>query len=222
MEDRSYVKIALVDDHRLFLNGLSLVIEDMEQSFDVAVFEAPLELIEAIENGKSFDLILCDLVMNAMNGLAFVAALRTHSSIPVLMLSGINTAPPVEEMKRLGAQGFVHKSIDNDSLLIAIQTILKGGEYFPDMPRESDAPSTVCFGDTERIELLDSDAIPNLTARQVEVLQLISGGASNSEISQELSISENTVKSHIKQLFDLLQVNKRTACVRAAQSYGLI
>ncbi|MFK7843142.1 MAG: response regulator [Sphingorhabdus sp.] len=222
IEDTKNVKIAIVDDHQLFLTGLALVIQDMEGRFEVTTFEAPLELLDAIQRGEVFDLVLCDLIMNTMNGLAFIAALRSASSIPVLMLSGINTAPPIEEMRALGAQGFVHKSIDNDGLSNAIQTILYGNDYFANPQLDDAKPHSAVYGDTERHEYSDTDTVPILTVRQLEVLQLISGGASNSEIATQLSISPNTVKSHLKQLFDVLQVNKRTACVRAAQNYGLI
>lgn len=215
-------KIAVVDDHRMFLDAILMVVDAAKPNFDLVGFAEPLALLEAVENGGHFDMIICDLIMNSMNGLAFVAALRPQSTIPILMLSGINTAPPLEEMKRLGAQGFIHKSVGNESLLSAIELILAGGNYFAETSLHSDAVAVGQFGNFQSYDGEETSAIPTLTKRQIEVLRLISEGASNSEISTRLTISENTVKSHLKQIFEALQVNKRTACVRAAQAYGLI
>ncbi|RZV38872.1 MAG: response regulator transcription factor, partial [Acidimicrobiales bacterium] len=64
--------------------------------------------------------------------------------------------------------------------------------------------------------------LPKLSPRQIEVLRLIANGASNRQISEEMIISENTVKSHLKSIFFEMRVNKRTACVRKARTLGLI
>ena len=68
----------------------------------------------------------------------------------------------------------------------------------------------------------EPDFLPKLSPRQVEVLRLIANGASNRQISEEMIISENTVKSHLKTIFFEMRVNKRTACVRKARTLGLI
>lgn len=217
------VKIAIIDDHRIFLDGISLLVDGMEDAFDVVGFDVPADILNAVSSGAKFDLVICDLIMDAMNGLAFVAAFRTFSkTTPVLMLSGINTASPLEELKRLGGNGFVHKSASHDVLKEAIKTTLAGGYYFTSdieglhTEYKTLSPS---FGEDESF---DDKTIPQLATRQIEVLKLIANGATNKEISQSLSISENTVKSHLKQIFLALGVNKRTACVRKAQMLGLI
>ena len=195
----------------------------MEERFEVNGFDAPSELLQKIENGNVYDLVICDLIMNAMNGLAFIAALRSHShKIPILMLSGINTAPPIEELKRLGANGFVHKSVDNQILLDAIKTVIAGGSFFAD-GLEACAINRIDVQTRNSLdEVYDVKPLPKLGARQIEVLRLMANGATNKDISNALTISENTVKSHLKQIFLELGVNKRTACVRKAQTLGLI
>ncbi len=217
------IHIAVIDDHRIFLDGISLLVESMEDLFEVTGFDAPFDILREIETGKAFDLVICDLIMNAMNGLAFVAALRSHTKhIPILILSGINTVPPIEEIKRLGGNGFVHKSVENQILLSAIKTVLTGGTYFADGLEDSviNAPSNQ---DDEGLgDIYTTKAIPKLGPRQIEVLRLIASGATNKEIAKTLVISENTVKSHLKHIFMELGVNKRTACVRKAQTLGFI
>jgi len=215
-------KIAVVDDHQLFLDGISLIVDNMNARFTVTSYPDPLKMLKAIENGEDFDLIICDLIMTSMNGLAFVGVLRSQSKIPVLMLSGISTAPPIDEMRRLGAQGFIHKSADNETLTAAVTEVLAGQEYFADIAGPDGQVAVEQFGDSARIDENRESAMPQLTERQLEVLKLISQGASNKDIATQLEISENTVKSHLKLIFEELQVNKRTACVRAATTLGLI
>jgi len=215
-------KIALLDDHRMFLDGLSLFFAGHSDRFDVSTFEKPAELIHTIATGVRFDLLISDLIMKEMSGLAFVSAVRSHSkTLPVLMLSGINSPPPVREIISLGANGFIHKSADNEALLEAVETLISGDSYFPeDMLAENGTP---LLGTTDEDEFgHEPDFLPKLSPRQVEVLRLIANGASNKQISEEMIISENTVKSHLKTIFFEMRVNKRTACVRKARTLGLL
>lgn len=217
------VKIALVDDHRVFLDGITMLVGRLSDTFEITGFNNPVECLESLEAGARFDLVICDLIMNAMNGLAFIAALRGHSKLtPVLVLSGINTSPPIDEIKQLGANGFVHKSVENNVLHGAIQALLAGGVYF--VNGFGDIGETVIHSAETHIDTggYKATEIPLLAKRQIEVLNLISVGATNKDISEKLDISENTVKTYLKQLFLKLGVNKRTACVRKAQSLGLI
>lgn len=215
--------IAIVDDHRIFLDGISLLIKE-KPNFQVETYHAPIELLHKLETGHSFNLILCDLIMTEMNGLAFIAAVRAHTkTLPILMLSGINTAPPLEDIKHLGGNGFVHKSAEPSILLKAIDTVLSGRDYFYDQDGERIGASRQDYGADSHESGMTGDAnLPQLGARQLQVLKLIASGATNKEIADELCISQNTVKSHIKQIFIELGVNKRTACVRKAQTLGLI
>ena len=212
--------IALVDDHRLFLMGFSLLLERIDPPCIVEPYDTPVELLRALEDGASYHLVICDLAMRRMNGLAFLSALRARRALPVLMISGITTSPPLAEMRQLGARGFVHKSADDDDLVAAIEAVLAGGEYFPESAGNG-AASPNNYGDV-REPLSAPGEVPALTERQLEILHLISNGASNKEIARALSISENTVKTHLRQLFEVLNVTKRTACVRAAQSLGIL
>ena len=214
------LEIAVLDDHRMFLDGLSLMVGGMAEHYHVDSYDDPLSLLRKVDQGQSFDLIICDLIMNKMNGLAFVAAIRSRTKkLPVLVLSGINSDPPLHELKRLGANGFIHKSADNENLLEAIECVTTGNDHFPEEVGKV-MPGPV--SDHQDIFFDDVPLLPTLGNRQVEVLQMIAQGASNKEISNTLSISENTVKTHLRQIFAELGVNKRTACVRKAQTLGII
>jgi len=217
------INIGIVDDHRIFLEGISLLIKDMSQDYSVECFFSPLDILPSLENTLRFDLLICDLIMSSMNGLAFISTVRERSkTLPILMISGIATSPPVQDMRRLGGNGFVHKSASNDRLRTAIQSVLSGQPYFVDGLGDS-LDEIGPRGNAEDIHPADEITIlPRLPPRQLEVLRFIANGATNKDIAALMTISENTVKTHLKQIFQALGVNKRTACVRKAQILGII
>ncbi len=217
MKGFSPVSIALLDDHQLFLKGLAMVVKGMSDDFSVTSFNGPVQLVDDVLAGKSFDLIISDLIMDEMSGLGFLELIRRHTAdLPILILTGINNPPPIAEIVSLGANGYLHKSAGEEILREAIETLLSGNSYFRDDFQQH-------FSSEFRAAVSQPDsALPKLAPRQIEVLKLISSGASNREISDKLSISENTVKAHLRQIFIELGVNKRTACVRRAQDLGII
>lgn len=210
-------RIAVVDDHRMFAEGFKVMLSQAGKAYSVAEFDDPVAFLEAFSAGERFDLVIVDLVMRGMNGLALLSALRgLRSSTRVLILSGITSEPPIADMKRLGASGFVHKSANMDELLEAVERVVAGGRYFAEGPERPDAD--VAADD----DFAALDEIPHLGPRQIEVLHLMGQGATNKVIAETLEISENTVKSHMRAIFDALGVRTRTACVRKAQLLGFL
>lgn len=206
---RQPAKLVIVDDHRLFADGFAALNAADGGRFEVSVYDAPDAFLRDLADGLSPDLVILDLIMKQMNGLAVLAALQSRgATFPVLMLSGISDDPPVHEMKALGASGFIHKSADQDRLLAAVDTLLSGRTVFPDACEDS----TCADGFTP----------PDLAPRQLEVLRQISEGASNRAMAETMGISENTVKSHLRAIYEALGANTRVAAVRKAQMLGLL
>lgn len=216
--------IALIDDHHMFLDGLSEVIKTLDKRYQCTCFASPREAINRIEAGAVYDLILCDLVMEEMNGVAFLQAIKArHVQTPVLILSGIDTMPPVETVLNLGARGFVGKSAPSLALRKAIETVLAGDIFLSDemWSLVNSNPRTLQQGGAASKDPAASiDHV--IGGRQLEVLNLIAEGYSNKRISDVLNISENTVKTHIQNVFRQLNVTRRTACVSKARNLGLI
>lgn len=204
-------KIAVIDDHKIFLEGIKLLIGDMLADAQIMSFEQPQPFLSALENRETFDLVICDLVMRPMNGILVSAAIRERDQrVPILILSGITASDPTNELRDIGVNGFVHKSLGHEVLAEAISVLLAGGSHFP-----SDAPS-------DETSNHPFPAVPKLSERHMDVLQLLAGGATNKEISSALKISENTVKTYMRQLFQQLGATTRTACAHKAQLLGLI
>lgn len=201
----------------MFAEGFKVMLTQAGRDYAVSEFDDPVAFLEAFSAGERFDLVIVDLVMRGMNGLALLSALRgLRSTTRVLILSGITSEPPLADMKRLGASGFVHKSANMDVLLEAVDRVVSGGKYFADAPEADEA------GDGGDAEWAAMDEIPKLGPRQIEVLHLMGQGATNKMIAETLEISENTVKSHMRSIFDAMGVRTRTACVRKAQILGFL
>ncbi|MDF1767945.1 response regulator transcription factor [Maricaulis sp.] len=212
-------RIALIDDHRMFVDGFAVLLGSLRPDYEVCTYDAPVAFLEDLEAGQSFDLVILDLVMRSMNGLAVLAAMRDRRfRAPVLVLSGIGSEPPIAEMRSLGARGFVHKSADTAVLVEAADALLAGKTCFIEQDgRESDLTDA---HDPDLAALVDG--VPTLAPRQTEILHLIGKGETNKAIAARLDISENTVKSHLRAVFEALGAHTRTACVRKAQALGLI
>lgn len=212
-------QIALVDDHTLFAEGFKALLSQSDGNYSVTTFDQSAILLKQLSDGLIYDLIVLDLVMKDMNGLALLAAIRKlQPNARVLMLSGIAGDAPIAEMKRMGANGFVHKSVEMDALLESVKVLLSGEDLGWDETVSDSAVMAEAAGGFPHA----GEPLPKLAPRQLEVISLIAAGKTNRQIADEMSISENTVKSHTRAIFEALDVRTRTACVRKSQSLGLI
>ncbi len=216
-----HINIALLDDHQMFLDGLSEIIRVLDPAYHCTAFGQPADAIKAIESDQAFDLFITDLVMAEMNGIAFVMALKARRpSTPVLVVSGIDTAPPIDKILQAGANGFVPKSASSTLLRDAIETAIRGETYVSDDAWQN--ASVTRNPTSENPDGTSIDPAELLGARQIEVVTLMAEGCSNKDIGRILNISENTVKTHIRAIFRQLGVTRRTACISKARSFGLI
>jgi DNA-binding NarL/FixJ family response regulator len=215
------IQIALIDDHRMFLDGLREVINSLSATYECHSYASPRAAILEIENGRAFDLIVSDFVMEEMNGIALILALKARQClVPVLIVSGIDTLPPVEKVLQNGAMGFVPKSAPTEVLAQGISAALRGEVFLP--PELWTVMETSPSSSHAVSPQPGSDDTELIGPRQMEVLRLVAEGYSNKRISDVLAISENTVKTHVKQIFRQLNVTRRTACVSKAQALGLL
>lgn len=211
-------RIGIIDDHQLFLDGISLLVTNIEPNIAVVTHASSKSMIDALNAGEIYDLIICDLIMRELNGLAFLGALKTlKSTPPVIIMSGINSDPPIQQVRAMGAKAFIHKSADPAMLKHVIQTVRDGGTWFPGILIAKDTLEPAHVTDPA-----DSGALATLTKRHKEILALLVDGASNRDIAEILCISENTVKSHLKQMFLNFGVTKRAVLVQRARLLGLI
>lgn len=221
------MKILLIDDHRLFLDGVRVILSALQPDAEVRAFSNCRAALAELDKGMRCNLILVDLHLPGLDGLGFLQALAQRNiRVPSVVLSASTDESVVQQALNLGARGFVPKYYSAHELSAAIQTVISGKIYLP-LEFASIYPLTAqALGDNE-LEGLDEAAssskiMQQIQGRRLDILKLIVAGHTNKNIAQILNISESTVKSHITSLFKVMQVNNRTACVQRAQKLGLI
>lgn len=208
------MRLLLIDDHPLFVEGLATVLREKLESCHVDVFRDSSEAMEHLQAGNIYDLILLDLHMPQINGFCFIDALQQQSIlIPVVILSATDNAEDLANLRSLDIAGFVPKSSDTDELFKAIYTIMHGNVY---ISPQLEALGGGKNGSNDAAKFLD------VTPRQLEVLTLLSNGHTNVEIAKTMGLSRETIKSHMSTLFSSLGVNNRVECLNKARRLGLV
>lgn len=212
------IKVLVVDDHPIFRRGIADVVANQEELYMVG--EAA-DGIEAIEKAKELapDVVLMDLFMPRCNGLEATLALQTEapqSNIVVLTIS--EKEADLFDAIKAGAKGYLLKSTEPEELVQAIIHVAKGGVIVsPSMATKLLSE----FKTTLRKELEPKEAT-DLSQRELEVLQLLAQGASNKEIANSLLISENTVKTHLRNILEKLHLVNRSQAAAYAVKKGLL
>lgn len=227
MDSNNVIKIALIDDHKLFREGVKRIL-GFEPSFEV-VAEAD-DGNEAIELAESYqpDVILMDINMPDVNGIeATTELMKQFPDIKVVILSIHDDESYVTHALKTGAQGYLLKEMDTDSLMEAIRVVYEGGSYLH--PKVTHnlveeyrrlTANDSSFSDKKTIEY--RKPLHLLTKRECQVLQLLSEGQSNRTISVTLEISEKTVKNHVSNILQKMNVNDRTQAVVTAIRNGWV
>ena len=202
------MRIILADDHVMIREGLRPFIERLGP--DVTVLEAG-SLADAqahLAAAEPVDLVVLDLKMPGMNGLQGLTVLKQqHPGIRCVILSALADREHVVEAMRLGADGFIPKSLSGAAMVSALHLVLSGERFVPAMLVENGARS---HGDAGSAE----DLISRLTPRERDILRLLREGLPNKVIASRLDVSEVTVKSHLGNVFRKLNVSNRLQAMR--------
>ena len=206
------MKIILADDHALFRDGFALLFQQLEEG--AAVLEAGDldQAMQLVACHHDADLVLLDLNMPGMNGLAGIRRVRdAYPQLPVIVLSASETREIVQAVMAAGASGFIPKSSSSAVMQSAVRLVLAGGVYLPAQLLTVDTAGSA-----------GHDGQVRLTDRQRDVLRLLAAGMSNKEICRELELGEGTIKVHIAAIYRALDVSNRTAAANVAHRLGLI
>lgn len=200
------IRVLIADDHSMVRQGLKQILE-LEDDMTV-IAQAP-NGEEAIKLAKECgpDVILMDINMPGMNGLQAIKEMK-EDNIPskIIVLTIHEDREYLFKTLQMGAEGYVLKDADPNVLIEAIRSVNRGQSYIQaNMTRE-------LVKEFNKITLHDKSKSEesSLTAREVEVLELIAEGMINKEIAKRLYISEKTVKNHVSNIFRKLNVSDRT------------
>ncbi len=203
------ISVALVDDHRVVTRSLKAYLESFPDLSVVGIAASGEELLEHIDEWKP-QVILQDLLMpGGMDGIETTRRIleRAPSAKVIALTASVDKARMMGVL-RAGAIGYIRKKAEPETLLAAVRAVAQGRTYIdPSVSRQ----------------ILRAPAPPDdLTPREVEVLQQLALGLANKEIAHALSISEETVKSHVGNVLNKLQVENRSQAIVQALKRRLV
>ena len=202
------IRILIAEDHAVVRDGLTSVLE----------FESDMKVVGHAKNGLEAiagfrelepDVVLMDLAMPGLDGVQAIAAIRAEfPDARILVLTTYDGDEVIFRALESGAKGYLLKDCSTADLLSAVRKVYSGGSHVSERAASQLAERAMRG--------------PTLSAREIEVLQLIAAGKSNKEIASLLFISEGTVKTHVLSILEKLGVSGRTESVVAAIKRGIL
>jgi DNA-binding NarL/FixJ family response regulator len=211
------IRVLLVDDEQLIRDGFRRLLDlspDLQVAGEAANGEAALEQLARL----TVDVMLLDLRMPRMDGLALLDALRAcETAPPSLVLTTFDDPQLLLAAARRGAQGFLSKDVALEELVAAIKAIAAGATWF-----QPTLTSSLRRAVLYRRNGVPGEAAEKLTEREIEVLRLLAGGLTNREIAAALQTAEGTVKNQVSSILAKVGVQDRMLAVLEAIEAGWI
>jgi len=207
------VRILIVDDHAVVRKGLAMVLR-LEPDFEI-IGEAENGRV-GLESAKKLnpDIVLVDLVMPEMDGQEMALALRkSNPKIKVMMLTGTEVDDRVFDLVAAGIEGYALKNIEPGELVRAIHAVVRGEAYLhPDVMKKV----------VDRMHNHPQGSLSVSLTRELEVLEWMATPNTYRQIAKQLSVGEETVRSHAKNILEKMKQPNRAQAVLAAMRLGLI
>lgn len=199
------IRIFLADDHPPLRAGLAAILNGQP---DMTVVAETGSGRETLESKTTADVYVVDLRMPEGDGIHVIRELKARNpDVAVLVLTTYDNEEDVFRAMEAGARGYLLKDTTSEELVTAIRQIHEGNRHIP-------------YAIASR--LADRLVRPNLTPRELEILRLVAKGRSNKEVASAMFISEETVKSHMKALYQKLGVRDRVEAVSVSVKRGII
>lgn len=216
MEEK-IIKIILVDDHIMFLEGLKALFSSVSDIEVVEVYTDGNQVLAELES-RTVDLIVTDIDMPGMNGVVLTQELKkVNKNIKALVLSTHSDPETIQKVINSNADGYLLKNAEKNELINAIKTIVSGEKYFSKEVQEKLTESL--FSNKKTLE--EGNKVV-LSKREAEILKLIAEELTAHEIAIQLYISQHTVNSHRKNLLAKLGAKNTAGLVKYAVVHGLI
>lgn len=217
------IRVMVVDDHSLMRSGLRLIIEsqeDLEVIAEAATGEEALNVVTgrlASDDKPAPDVVVMDLMMAGMGGVAATEAIKTASrDVQVLILTMEGEPGYLRDAFAAGASGYVLKDAADLELVDAIRTVADGGRYLhPSLGAE------LVRAQHEAFEGPQKPRGVGLSSREIDVLKLVAAGYANREVATELFISVRTVETHKSHIMRKTGLRTRADLVRFAKDAGI-
>ena len=212
------IRVLIADDHPMYRGGVRAALSDVG---DVEIVGEAVDGDQAVASAVTLqpDVVLMDLHMPGTNGIEATRQLMAESpGISVLVLSMFDDDESVFAAVRAGARGYLVKGAAQEQIVRAIRAVASGDVLFGAGIAER---VMTFFAASGRIGARAGRQFPELTEREVEVLELIARGLNNAEIARRLVVSDKTVRNHVSSVFSKLHVADRAQAIVRARESGL-
>ncbi len=207
------IKIYLVDDHQMLLDGLKAIISSEKDFEIVGECTLPLLAFEQIQLLKP-DIVLTDINMPELSGVDLVRKLKPRmNDTKFIALSMYGERSYIKDMLQAGVKGYILKNTGREELVRAIKTVYEGNEFFSEEVENVIESNPV---NDEKINTI------NLTEREVDIIDCIAKEMTNAQIAEALFISERTVETHRKNIFRKTGIKGVVGLVKFALDKGFI
>ena len=208
---KNNIKVLLAEDHTIVRNGIVALLEKEEEITIIAEAKNGEEVLNLLQSGVKPDIVLTDINMPDMNGIELISALKTnYPDIKTLVLTMLDDETSVNQSLKAGAQGYLLKNVNIDEIIFAIKQISKDYKY-------------VCTGISLNL-LARASSLQNhnfqklkpdveISKREIEILNLIAQGFTNSEIADKLFTSKRTIEGNRQNLLDKTETKNTAALI---------
>jgi DNA-binding NarL/FixJ family response regulator len=209
------IRVILADDHPLVLNGLYHLLREYPEFEVLERCTSGAEALAATRKQQP-DILVLDLLMPGMDGLAVARELHGTGNQPsiVLLTAQLHEDQLIEAL-HLGIRGFVLKEMATKLLVECLRRVHAGGQWL-----EKDSANRA-MAKLVRREARGREVATLLTPREIEVVRMVAKGLSNKEIGAQLFIADGTVKIHLHNIYEKVKINRRADLIRFADEYGL-
>lgn len=212
-------RILIADDHKMFADGISSILKSEEDIEVVKVCMDGPSTVEFLSKEKNIDILLLDVNLPGMNGIEVCKEVTSkYKNTKVIAVSMFNEESFVTEILNNGAMGYILKNTGRKELLKAIETVKSGQSYFSEDVTETIMNGLMGSGEKQSL----TKAIPKISKREKEVLDLIIKEHTTQEIANKLFISLKTVESHRGNLLAKLNARNTAGLVRIAMEHKLL
>ncbi|WP_322970145.1 response regulator transcription factor [Faecalibacter sp. LW9] len=214
------MNIFILDQHKIVIDGL-IAILNKRKGFNVKGYATNIADAICWLNENDVDLLITEVVFSNDDALELLKPLRKNKKeIKILILTGDNRIKKIQELFKLGVNGFIEKHNETKQFIEALNCIKRGQSYIGEDLRNKIIEN---FSQSKPQESENINEILNsITNRELEIIKLICDGWNSKEISSQLFISFNTVETHRKRIFQKLKIKNSIALLRFAIKHDLI
>lgn len=212
------LSLILAEDHNIVRNGIRMLLEADKEISIAGEATNGLEVLEIIDSGIKVDIVLADINMPEMDGIALIKELKLKSpATQIVMLSMLDNDKYISQAFSEGASGYLLKSVSADELIFSLKHVNAGGQYLCAELAMRLLNKSISTGPLNRI----NDNV-EYSMREIEILDLIAEGLTNNEMSAKLFISKRTIEGHRQSLIEKTGAKNTAALIKYAVLSGII